>query len=61
LLGIVSEEGWSGYKGLERREWLKTLRGDFGEKFLHFYMGKDHVGLPLKGFVVTPFETVSFL
>jgi hypothetical protein len=45
---------------MKRRLNVWELRGDFGEKFLHFYVGEDYVGLPLQGFVVTPFETVSF-
>jgi len=43
------------------REYIRTLRGDLGQEFLHFDVGEDDVGLPLKGFVVTPFETVAFL
>jgi hypothetical protein len=35
--------------------------GNFGQEFLDFNVGEDDVGLPLKGFVVTPSETVSFL
>jgi hypothetical protein len=38
-----------------------ALRGDLGQESLHFNMGEDDVGLPLKGFVITPFETVSLL
>jgi hypothetical protein len=45
----------------ERCEYFRRLRGDFGKKVLHFDVGEDDVGLPLKGFVVTPFEAVSFL
>ena len=45
----------------ERCEYFRRLRGDFGQKSLHFDVGEDDVGLPLKGFIVTPFETVSFL
>jgi len=40
---------------------LERLRGDLGQEFLHFDVGEDDVGLPLKGFIVTPFETVAFL
>jgi len=60
LLGIVSEEGWGGYKGLERREWLRILRGDFGQESLDFDVGEDDVRFPLEGFVVTPFKSISF-
>ena len=40
---------------------LRGLRSGLGQEFLHFDVGEDDVGFPLKGFVVTPFETVSFL
>ena len=44
----------------ERCEYFRRLRGGFGQESLHFDVGEDDVGLSLKGFVVTPFETVSF-
>ena len=44
-----------------RHENVRGLRGDFGKKLFDFDVGEDDVGLPLKGFVVAPFETVSFL
>ena len=44
-----------------RNESVRGLRGDFREKFLDLDVGEDNVWFPLKGFVVTPFETVSFL
>jgi len=37
------------------------LRGDFRQEPFHFDVGEDDIGLPLKGFVVTPLEPVSFL
>ena len=40
---------------------MRRLRGDFGEKFFDFDMGEDDVGLPLKRFVITPFEAIAFL
>jgi hypothetical protein len=39
---------------------IRTLCGDLGQELLHFDVGEDDVGLPLKSFVVAPFETVSF-
>src|SRR4026207_560150 len=46
---------------LQEQEKFRTLRGDFCQELFHFDVGEDDVGLPLKGFVVTPFEPVSFL
>lgn len=43
-----------------RREYFRTLRGDFCQKPLHFDVGEDHVGLTLEGFVVAPFKSISF-
>ena len=40
---------------------VRGLRGDFRQESFHFDVGEDDVGLPLKGFVVTPFEPVSLL
>ena len=50
-----------GSRSQVRQRNVRRLRGDFGEKFFDFDMGEDDVGFPLKGFVVTPLETVSFL
>ena len=44
-----------------RCENVRRLRGDFGEKFFDFDMGEDDVGLSLKSFVITSFETIAFL
>ena len=41
----------------ERCEYFRRLRGDFGQKSLHFDVGEDDVRLTLKGFVVAPFKS----
>ena len=43
-----------------RREYFRTLRGDFGQESLDFDVGEDDVRFPLEGFVVTPFKSISF-
>ena len=59
----VSGKIWERYgkQGPERQENVRRLRGDFGEKFFDFDMGEDDVGLSLKSFVITSFETIAFL
>ena len=44
-----------------RRKYFRILRGDLGQEFLDFDVGEDDVRISLKGFVVAPLETVSFL
>ena len=43
------------------QEPVRRLGGDFGEKFFDLDVGEYDVGLTLKGFVITSFESVSFL
>src|SRR5262245_3578713 len=40
---------------------VRRLRRNLGQESFYFDMSEDDVGLPLKGLVVTPFETVTFL
>jgi hypothetical protein len=40
---------------------VRGLRGNLAQESFYFDVSEDDVGLPLKGFVVTPFETVPFL
>ena len=58
--GLFSGAVTEGRNQVSRRNG-RGLRSDLGQEFLHFDVGEDDVRLPLKGFVVAPFETVSFL